>query len=338
MCIATLFFYARYQLDDEQEPRIAAAREVVAALNHTLEKVSDPGQVLAAFAASLQAAESLDFEGAGSDPSAAEKVAQKELATAAPGWFIGLLKLPDLTHRFPVVIRGERVGDIVFQPNMASDVSEKWDVFVELIVASALLALLAVLLTSRMIAVTMTPLDDIASGLKRLQAGDYSVRLNCGGSPEIVAGCQHLNDLAETLGHLTADNQRLLRRMVVLQDEERREIARELHDELGPLLFAIRANTTALLQDAQEARTMAGGKVLEAVEALQQTNRRILNRLRPMHVQELGLPRSIEGLARDAERQSAALEITTMIDPGVAQLDTTLAETIYRLVDRKSVV
>ena len=33
-----------------------------------------------------------------------------------------------------------------------------------------------------------------------------------------------------------------------LQDDERQDIARELHDELGPLLFGIRANTVALME------------------------------------------------------------------------------------------
>ena len=42
------------------------------------------------------------------------------------------------------------------------------------------------------------------------------------------------------------DKRRLAERVVSLQDVERKEIARELHDEFGPYLFAMRAHASAL--------------------------------------------------------------------------------------------
>ena len=68
------------------------------------------------------------------------------------------------------------------------------------------------------------------------------------GPPEIRKGAEEANELARTLGRLSQDNRSLLRKIVSLQDDERQDIARELHDELGPLLFGIRANTVALME------------------------------------------------------------------------------------------
>jgi len=68
---------------------------------------------------------------------------------------------------------------------------------------------------------------------------------------------------------------------VSLQDDERRDMARELHDELGPLLFGIRANTVALLEAIPPGNTDLGSAaegILQSVETLQQANRRILDR------------------------------------------------------------
>ena len=59
---------------------------------------------------------------------------------------------------------------------------------------------------------------------------------------------EEANELARTLKRLSHDNRSLLRKFVSLQDDERRDMARELHDELGPLLFGIRANAVALLE------------------------------------------------------------------------------------------
>ena len=86
---------------------------------------------------------------------------------------------------------------------------------------------------------------------------------------------------------MSQDNRDLLHRLVSLQDDERRDLARELHDELGPLLFGIRVGTIALVDASPPAGNLSSSaqEVLQSVEALQQTNRRILDRLRPLYIE-----------------------------------------------------
>ena len=93
-----------------------------------------------------------------------------------------------------------------------------------------------------------------------------------------------------------------------MQDDERRDIARELHDELGPLLFGIRAGAVALrdtVSDGNDALTASAESILQSVEALQQANRRILDHLRPLYIEELGLAKSVETLLQNARAQAA---------------------------------
>jgi two-component system sensor histidine kinase UhpB len=123
--------------------------------------------------------------------------------------------------------------------------------------------------------------------------------------------------------------------MVSLQDDERQDMARELHDELGPLLFGIRANTVALLESIPpgqaKSRDAAAG-ILQSVEALQQSNRRILDRLRPLYIQELGLERSIRTLLQNVNAQAPDLEVTSQIGAGLNDVDGPLSQTIYRVI------
>src|SRR5438309_397421 len=79
-------------------------------------------------------------------------------------------------------------------------------------------------------------------GLARMQRGDYESTIPLLGPTEIRKSCEEANQLARKLKRLAQDNRHMLRKVVSLQDDERRELAMELHDELGPLLFAIRAN------------------------------------------------------------------------------------------------
>jgi signal transduction histidine kinase len=121
---------------------------------------------------------------------------------------------------------------------------------------------------------------------------------------------------------------------VSLQDNERRDLARELHDELGPLLFSIRAGTIALSEASPQTGNLGNSvqEVMRSVEALQQTNRRILDRLRPLYIEELGLEASVQTLLRNFRRQAPHIGLTATIDPDLNKLDGPLAQTVYRVI------
>src|SRR5947199_3967152 len=75
--------------------------------------------------------------------------------------------------------------------------------------------------------------------------------------------CARLNHLATTLDHALEDRRRLAERIVSLQDTERKEIARELHDEFGPYLFALRARSEEHTSELQSLRHLVCRLLLE---------------------------------------------------------------------------
>ena len=70
-----------------------------------------------------------------------------------------------------------------------------------------------------------------------------------------------------------------------MQDEERADLARDLHDEIGPLLFAADVDAVAIEQLAQngvhEQIPERVGIIREAISRMQRHVRDILGRLRP---------------------------------------------------------
>jgi two-component system sensor histidine kinase UhpB len=184
----------------------------------------------------------------------------------------------------------------------------------------------------------LAPITSLADGMSAIEAGRYDTRVKPGGSPELAAICGKLNHLASVLETTVEDKRRLAERVVSLQDAERKEIARDLHDEFGPYLFALRAHAASLMRLADTPAADAGAfrkhivAMSEQVNALQQSNRRVLERLRPVGLAELGLADALAALTRLWRQTYPDVVIETSISPKLGARGETADLTIYRVV------
>jgi two-component system sensor histidine kinase UhpB len=332
--LVLLRVFAAEQLADENEPAGRSSILIAGALNKALAASSNPEATLAAFVDELNTSDTDSIKFRASPQSRPDNPAAAR-TRRVPAWFARVLALPDPARQTPILIRGERVGELVFEPDMATDIYEKWIGFLAIVTSGAALMLVTLAITYLTVDTALKPLRDLGSGLARLRDGHYAGRIPCSGPPEISESCEAANELATTLTRLDRENRSLLRKMVSIQDEERRDIARELHDELGPLLFAIRANVIAMVDSGaagQDDFDSPPQKALQSVEALQLTNRRILDRLRPMHIEELGLQSSIQKLLRGVRSQVPAIDVAFEIDPALDAIDAVVSQTVYRVL------
>lgn len=325
--------FATGQLADENEPGRRSTRAVAAALNNTLRTSDNPRRTLDDFVHSLGNASDIQFRAVEEGPAPSPKDGLRNLH-GVPQWFIDLLIIPDMDTASPVMIDGRRVGDILFLPDLSADLFEKWIGFLALTSLVAVLMVLTGTIAYVFAGSALRPLQNLGEGLTRMRCGDYATPIPVAGPPEIRQSCEEANALAATLAQLSQDNRDLLHRLVSLQDDERRDLARELHDELGPLLFSIRAGTIALIETAPAMGNLGNSaeNVLQSVEALQQTNRRILDRLRPLYIEELGLETSVQTLLRNFRKQAPHVDLTATIDPGLNGIAGPLAQTVYRVI------
>jgi two-component system, NarL family, sensor histidine kinase UhpB len=330
----SLQIFSAAQLMEETEPAARSARAVASALNGALATSTNPEATLEAFVRSLGDSEAIRFRRLGTDLDVHPADVRTPLGRV-PDWFVRLLAIPELKAAFPVMIAGKQVGDIVFAPDLSADLYEKWIGFLAIACSGITLLLLTAAIAHIAARSALRPLQSLGDGLSRMRKGDYEQPIPAAGPPEIRRSAQEANELARTLNRLSQDNRSLLRRIVSLQDNERQDMARELHDELGPLLFGIRANTVALLEAIPRGKrelTGAAEGILQSVETLQQANRRILDRLRPLYIQELGLERSIQTLLQNAKKQAPDLKVTSQIGAKLNEADGLLSQTIYRVI------
>ncbi|MCB2019921.1 MAG: PAS domain S-box protein [Burkholderiaceae bacterium] len=125
---------------------------------------------------------------------------------------------------------------------------------------------------------------------------------------------------------------KLSQRLVEVREEERRRIARELHDELGQRLTALKMELASLAPKSRRSalRERIGG-MLEMLDDTVASLRRISADLRPLMLDDLGLDAAIEWLARDAARRMG-IEVTVKLADSVPALDERVSIALYRMV------
>jgi PAS domain S-box-containing protein len=111
-----------------------------------------------------------------------------------------------------------------------------------------------------------------------------------------------------------ASRGRLLRRLVVAQEEERRRLARELHDGLGQRLTALRLSLEALDKAPAEQRRQITA-ALETLARIDQDVDFIAWELRPAALDELGLARVLDTYVREWSRH-AGIRVVFHSRPG----------------------
>lgn len=293
----------RVQAEDQSVIRLA--REFIEMIVADLNEAPDPGAKLNQIARDLNRLRhvSIALRDADGKQLTPPRLDADDDAQGPPAWFISLVHPEQTAVSVPVSIHGKE-GSLVITAHPNDEIAEIWDAIVTQLEVGSVIALALFLVTMTVVGRALEPLQSLAQAMAELEGGRYGARVKPGGAPELAAICAKLNHLAATLGEAVEDKRQLAERAVSLQDLERKEIARELHDEFGPYLFSLRAHASALakLSDGRapnvEAVRRHGSAMLEQINALQQFNRRVLERLRPVGLAELGLRQALESLSR----------------------------------------
>jgi two-component system sensor histidine kinase UhpB len=257
--------------------------------------------------------------------------------SSVPAWFVALVHPETTAVNVPISIRGQP-GFLVITSHPDDEMNEIWDGIVTQLWVGSAIAVTLFLITILVVSRALTPIEALSRAMTDIEAGGYDTRVTPGGSPELAAICRKLNHLAATLGEAVEEKRKLSERAVSLQDAERKEIARELHDEVGPYLFALRAHASSLMRIAEAAEPDSdtlrkhGSAILEQINALQQFNRRVLEKLRPVGLAELGLREAIGALQRLWREAHPDIAIETAISPSLGQPGETAELTIYRII------
>lgn len=238
---------------------------------------------------------------------------------ALPDWFVRLLAPDTSTTVMPLSGAALPMTAVAVSIDPRNEIATTWtDLGLGLggLVLFVLVAFGAVWVVADR---ALRPLGAIQAAFARIGTGDYATRVAPSGPPEMRVLAARCNEMAARLEEISARNRRLSEQLSRLQEEERAELARDLHDDIGPLLFAIDVDASAIARLARSVDDKVTGRaeaIKTAAHRARREVRRILSDLRPGLMPGIGLKPAIEELIAELSRRHGDVTFSAELAEG----------------------
>ena len=265
---------------------------------------------------------------------------------AAPRWFSALITPEPLQELVPITHYPNVLGMLRVASDPTDEIAEVWEDFSIILPVLFLTGLAMVLLTLGLISVVSHRLRLVQEAMDRMRQGELSVRAPGARLTELAELAEGVNALASHLQAERAENDLLQTRLIGSSEAERSRIALDLHDEMGPELFALRAAVSHAQSMAAEVEAPMGPALADTLEAIarhagavQKSARTAINDLRPMLLGEATLTELLAELVAGFRDVSPQTRVVLDLDPEaeIASPGELAELSIYRFV-RESVL
>jgi two-component system sensor histidine kinase UhpB len=174
---------------------------------------------------------------------------------------------------------------------------------------------------------TLTPLERLLETIRRVEPLRPGPRPAVAGPPEVAELVAAFNSM---LGRIEDERRLSATRTLAAQEEERRRVARELHDEVGQMLTAVLLQLERVHADAAPALRAGLREAQDAARASLDAVREISRGLRPELLDDLGLASALRSLARRVTEQTS-VPVRHQIDGDLPPLSADVELALYRV-------
>jgi len=264
----------------------------------------------------------------------------KGVGQSPPRWFAATVHTLLGDHAAvvrPISARAATAGNISAAADPTAAIALAWQHILDNIHVALLMAVAIALLASLAIAHTLAPAQRIVTALQRMARGQYLTPLPRFRSMELAMIGQAVGDLGDRLAQSMEERAALTRRLLEIRSDERRALARDLHDEFGQNLTAILAFANTI--EATSAQQKNNSELAQDARMISQATHRImaclrdtLKRLRHPPAEELGLEACLVDLV-DTWRSRHATQPMIQLDlkGDLADVPRAVAATAYRI-------
>jgi len=235
-----------------------------------------------------------------------------------PYWFVFIIeKLSEKIYFSKINIdqRGEVMGYILIKPEPIYEYAEIWQqIKVGLWIIGTFLVLINVVvlfLFSHMI----KPINEIIEGFEKLEAGNYKSKIKKSNILELDIIGKKFNSMTNNLRQSNYKIHKLSQNLINVQEQEKSELARDLHDELGQSLTALQAEAASISKSTKKiSRDEAILNVIKLSKNMMLSTREIIKKLNLGLIEDLGFESALVELFENWKRRFIGVNFEYKID------------------------
>jgi two-component system sensor histidine kinase UhpB len=253
-----------------------------------------------------------------------------------PEWFVQLVEPPVET-----VERKIRYGTLVVSSSAAGSIREAWSGFSQLMWVGLGFFVLLNVMVYALLKYSLKPINPILASINRMELGDLSTRLPEFKLPEFERIGHSLNRMAESLAaeRQLEENRQLTQLIQTHIEDERRSLARELHDELGQYVTAIKTFAVAIVnktkgQPFDRALDISNNAqtIVAAANQIYDGMHNIIRKLRPGALDNLGLSETLRDAVNYWQKLNPEIHLSLSLEGNLDRLGETININVYRIV------
>jgi two-component system, NarL family, sensor histidine kinase UhpB len=261
----------------------------------------------------------------------------------APQWYTNLVSSP-LSPKEIALPKGR----IVLQADPSRATLDGWDDLRSMLWMVLAGFLLANLLVYALIGRVLKPLRLLVHGLGQVAQGAYETRLPAlsghegrqistafNGMAQSVQDSVQARQQAQEATQALAENRELTQIIQARIEEERGAIARELHDEMGQQVTAIKSAGLAIARKAMGQDTMieqSARLVMDCADKIYEGVHRLISKLRPIALDRFGLKDALQDMVDDWRLLHADVVLHLTTSGNLDGFDEEVSTAVYRIV------
>ena len=264
-----------------------------------------------------------------------ENFVNKE-SNLSPIWFQNVLDLysKDLNPLdIPLLQYGETIGSVLITPNPIYEYDEIWQQFKNGLLIAAIFFVFVNIAIYFLFEKIIAPIENLIRSFHNLEQGHYKKNNESFGISELDILRVKLNQLIGKLKKNDDKIHQLNQKLIGIQEQEKKEISRDLHDEIGQSLAAIQVQAAAIktMQKSKNSLNQADS-IIQTTKDLMGQTRNLIKRLSLSIIDDLGLEDSLIDLYSSWIKKSGYKNAHCRISlPNHKQFSNLLKETIFRL-------
>ncbi len=250
-----------------------------------------------------------------------------------PMWFQNILDIysKDLEILdFPLMQYGDQIGAVKVIPNPIYEYDEIWQQFKNGLIIAMLFFVFVNFSIFFLFGKIISPINLLIQGFRNLEQGKYKNNKENFGISELDILRVKLNQLTIKLKNNDERIHELNQKLISIQEQEKKEISRDLHDEIGQSLAAIQVQAAAI-KTSRKANAQAD-LIISTTKDLMHQTRNLIKRLSLSIIDDLGIEDALIDLIKNWSQRTPCKNINANVDlPDSKIFKSQLNETVYRL-------